>query len=171
MTIAGKCLLLGMGSPILSDDGVGLFVARALKGRIPGLLVSETHVTGLGLLDLIDGTEKLFLADAMIREESEPGEVLIFPPSTGTLHLASSHGMDFADLLEMGRNAMLDMPREVTVYGITISTPVAFGATRHSKTSSKSPNSSVVNKSSRKGGRASEWIVPPPSLMTRRSFS
>ena len=122
-----KTLLLGMGSPILSDDGVGLFVVRSLVGRVPGLDVDEAHITGLGLLDRIGGYDRIFLADAMISENAEPGEVLIFPPSTGTLHLASSHGLDFADLLEMGRSGGLAMPEDVTIYGIPIKTPVAFG--------------------------------------------
>lgn len=124
---APKTLLLGMGSPILSDDGVGLLVVRSFVGRIPGLDVDEAHITGLGLLDRICGFDRLFLADAMISENAAAGEVLIFPPSTGTLHLASSHGLDFADLLEMGKSSGLAMPTDVTIYGIPIKTPVAFG--------------------------------------------
>lgn len=118
-----------MGSPILSDDGVGLFAARLLKDRIPGLSADECFITGLGLLDLVSGRDILFIVDAMIDPQRKPGDLYIGPPGRGTLHLASSHGLDFADLLELGRNSGLDMPASVTIYGITIETPVAFGET------------------------------------------
>jgi len=61
-----KTLILGLGNPILSDDGIGLVVAERLKGRVGGVDVISTPLTGLHLLDLMVGYDALFLIDAMI---------------------------------------------------------------------------------------------------------
>ncbi len=50
-----KTLVLGIGNPVLSDDGVGLSIARSLEGEIEGVEVIAADVSGLNLLDLIQG--------------------------------------------------------------------------------------------------------------------
>jgi hydrogenase maturation protease len=54
-----KVLILGMGNPILSDDGVGLVIARALEGRIEGARIETSPIIGLGLLDMVTGYERI----------------------------------------------------------------------------------------------------------------
>jgi len=48
-----KTLILGLGNPILSDDGVGFRVAEELKGRLNKqvITVREASAAGLDLLD------------------------------------------------------------------------------------------------------------------------
>ena len=60
-----KALILGMGNPILSDDGVGLAMAEMLKDRICGVDVAASAMIGLSLFDLITGYDVIFIVDAM----------------------------------------------------------------------------------------------------------
>jgi hydrogenase maturation protease len=122
-----KTLILGMGNPILSDDGVGLLVARALEGKIPDAEVLTTTMVGLNLLDHVRGYERLFLIDALVSGRNNPGEVRKVPTGEGTRHLFSSHGLDFFDLIELGKNLGFQMPEVAGIYGIEIENPVAFG--------------------------------------------
>jgi hydrogenase maturation protease len=122
-----KTLILGMGNPILSDDGVGLCIARALEGKIPNARVVTTQMVGLNLLDHLRGYEKLFLIDALVSGKNVPGELKKVPSGEGTRHLFSSHGLDFFDLLELGKNLGLQMPEVAGIYGIEIENPVSFG--------------------------------------------
>ena len=47
-----RILILGVGNPVLSDDGVGIHVARMLRDRgLPGVDVEELPASGLELLD------------------------------------------------------------------------------------------------------------------------
>jgi len=70
-----KTLVLGLGNSILTDDGVGCFVARELEGRLSykGVEIMESSVGGLGLLDLLAGYDKAIIIDAIHTEEGKPG--------------------------------------------------------------------------------------------------
>ena len=46
-----KTLVLGIGNPILTDDGVGIKVAQKLKEKNPELEVVETSEAGIAILD------------------------------------------------------------------------------------------------------------------------
>jgi len=49
-----KTLILGLGNPILSDDGVGFRVAGELRGRLDQqeVTVMETSMAGLSSIDI-----------------------------------------------------------------------------------------------------------------------
>lgn len=128
---AVKTLILGMGNPILSDDGIGIAVARALDGKIPGAQVEVSAMIGLELLDIMEGYDRIVVIDAMCTRGGRPGEVRKIAPEggAGTMHLFSSHGVHFFELMELGRNCGLDMPEVAAVYGIEIGECVCFDET------------------------------------------
>ena len=122
-----KTLILGLGNPILSDDGIGLIVAERLRGRVDGVDVISTPLTGLHLLDLMVGYDALFLIDAMITAESQPGELIFIPPDEISLSTLSSHGFNLLEILKLGEKLDLSVPELKWVYGITIGRSPAFG--------------------------------------------
>ena len=124
-----KTLILGMGNPILSDDGVGLLTAEKLLDRIPGTDVASSAMIGLSLFDLIIGYDTLFIIDAMTTRDGKFGELKKIGEDDrhGTLHLFSSHGLNIFELMELGVRCGYDMPRLSAVYGIEIGDEVAFG--------------------------------------------
>ena len=126
-----KTLILGMGNPILSDDGVGLLAAEKLRERVPGADVASSAMIGLSLFDLIIGYDTLFIIDAMTTRDGKLGELKKIGEDDrrGTLHLFSSHGMNIFDLMELGVRCGYDMPRLSAFYGIEIGDEVAFGET------------------------------------------
>jgi hydrogenase maturation protease len=123
-----KTLVLGMGNPILGDDGVGIVVARSLEGQTPGVDVATSAMIGLDLMDLMEGYDRLYVIDAMCTRTGVPGEVrkISEDDGPGTMHLFSSHGLHFFEIMELGRRCGIDMPRLVTVYGIEIGDCVTF---------------------------------------------
>ena len=52
-----KSLVLGLGNPILSDDGAGIRVAQYIRQHYhrQGVTMMEASQAGLNLLDLIAG--------------------------------------------------------------------------------------------------------------------
>lgn len=124
-----KILILGMGNPILSDDGVGLLVAEKLWGRISGADVATSAMIGLSLFDLILGYDTVFIIDAMTTRNGEVGTLrkISERDRCGTLHLFSSHGLNIFDLMELGARCGFEMPRLAAVYGIEIGSELAFG--------------------------------------------
>jgi hydrogenase maturation protease len=122
-------LILGMGNPILSDDGVGLSIAKLLQTRINGADVAYSAMIGLNLLDLILDYKMVFIIDAMTSSTSVIGKLskISADGRSGTLHLFSSHGLNIFDLVEFGALCGLEMPILGAVYGIEIGSEVAFG--------------------------------------------
>ena len=65
-----KTLILGIGNPILTDDRVGIKIARKLKEEKPELEVVETSESGISLLDFIVGYNKLIIIDSIKEVEN-----------------------------------------------------------------------------------------------------
>jgi hydrogenase maturation protease len=117
-----RTLVLGLGNPIVSDDGVGFAVVDALKEKVRGSSVSflTSSLAGVNLLDIVSDFERLVLVDAVVG--IPPGEVRRwegeFPLTRNT---ASSHGMDFSSALELGRRMGYAIPTRIIVFGIGVS--------------------------------------------------
>ncbi len=124
-----KVLILGMGNPILSDDGVGLVIAERLREMIPGVDVVSSNMIGVSLIDDIIGYDRIFVIDAMITATGKLGRLQKIVPEgkDGTRHLFSSHGVNFFELMALGRLLGYAMPEVGGVYGIGINKEVAFG--------------------------------------------
>ena len=117
-----------MGNPILSDDGVGIVIANSLEGRFEGVDVATSAMIGLDLLDMIEGYDRIYVIDAMCTRDGRIGEVhkVFKEGNEGTMHLFSSHGIHFFELMELGERCGLNMPVVGAVYGIEIGDCVCF---------------------------------------------
>jgi len=117
-----KILVLGVGNPILSDDGVGIHVARALAEKmIPGVHVEELAASGLELLDVVRGYDKVIIVDAIQTRNGRPGDFYILEEKDfeKSIHGSSPHGINIATALALGRTIVpKDMPKEVVFCAI-----------------------------------------------------
>ncbi|HYA43201.1 MAG TPA: hydrogenase maturation protease [Syntrophobacteraceae bacterium] len=136
-----KTLILGMGNPILSDDGVGLAIAQRLRDSIRGVDVAFSSMIGLDLFDLILGYDAIFIIDAMTTKGGEAGELkkILGRDRCGTLHLFSSHGLNIFELMELGLRCGFEMPHLKMVYGIEIGSETAFGGSLSTAMNEKLP--------------------------------
>jgi len=75
-------LVLGLGNPLRGDDGVGCRVVEELTRRElpPGVQVLDGGAAGLGLLDLMEGWERVVVVDAA-DVGREAGEFVRFTPA------------------------------------------------------------------------------------------
>ena len=122
-----RTLILGIGNPILCDDGVGLHIASELDGVFADVEVSTTTMIDLNLLDMLADYDKVFIIDAIQTGTACIGTVRRLSPGEGSLHLSSSHGIHFFDLLQLGRNLGYRIPEISGIYGIEIGEESIFG--------------------------------------------
>lgn len=117
LSLTVKTLIVGVGNPILSDDGVGIYAARMLLARgIPGVSIEELPASGLELLDMVIGYERVVIIDAIQTKGGVPGDHYILSEDDfeKAVHGASPHGINIATALAMGRKIVPDkMPKEV----------------------------------------------------------
>jgi hydrogenase maturation protease len=122
LRIPVRVLILGVGNPILSDDGVGIHVARELKKRsIPGVDVEELAASGLELLDVVRGYDKVVIIDAIQTTKGRPGELHILEEKDfeKSIHGSSPHGINIATALALGRKLVpAEMPKEVVFFAV-----------------------------------------------------
>ena len=122
-------LVLGVGNPILTDDGIGIKIAQRLKEENAKLKVIETSEAGIALLDLIAGYDKLIIIDSIQTEKGKPGDLYKLEPGDlkPSKDFSSSHGIDVATAFELGKGLGYRMPKFVSIYAVEIKDNTTFG--------------------------------------------
>lgn len=111
-----RTIVVGIGNPILCDDGVGIHAAMAAReayGRDDVTFV-EASVGGLRLLDVIKGYERVIMVDAILTQDGRPGDIHVLGPNDlcASLHADCSHDMSLPAALELGHRMGMVLPEE-----------------------------------------------------------
>lgn len=126
-----KALVLGLGNPILTDDGVGIEVVHALRPKIddPQVTLHESSLGGLNLLDILVGYDRVIIVDAIQTRDGATGDVyhLKSDDFEPCLHVSCAHDVDFATALELGRKIGLRLPKDITIVAIEVQDVTTFG--------------------------------------------
>jgi hydrogenase maturation protease len=117
-------LVIGLGNPILTDDGIGIYIVRALAlhSLPPGVVLAETSLGGLRLLETILGYKRIILVDAIQTVNGRPGDIHTLHPSSlkASLHSGSTHDLSLSGALQLGRELGMDIPddSEITIIAV-----------------------------------------------------
>ncbi len=126
-----RTLILGMGNPILSDDGFGLVVADRLRQlALPeDVEVTTSEVAGLRLLELLRGYRKVVIVDALASGDRSPGDIARFSGDDfrGGARYSSAHSIGIRTVLDAGERMGYDMPHEVVAYAVEAEDVETFG--------------------------------------------
>lgn len=121
-----KTLVLGLGNPILGDDGVGWKVAEAVQSEIVNqkseLEVDFASLGGLSLMERMLGYEHVILIDSIETGQAPVGTLRTFPlaalenPMAG--HTASAHDASLLTALRAAQELGADVPAMVDIVAI-----------------------------------------------------
>lgn len=130
MTQAARPLLVvGLGNPILSDDGIGWRVAAVVREWLAkhelhdcGVEVKEVAVGGLSLAEMLAGYERAIIVDAIMTGQGVPGAVYHFELADlpGTLNTASAHDTNLATALRALRRFGADVPQDDAIHIVAV---------------------------------------------------
>jgi hydrogenase maturation protease len=118
----GAVLILGLGNPLQRDDGVGCRVIEELERRSlpPGVEVLDAGTPGIGLLNLLEGRQRVLIVDAA-EMGRQPGEFVRFAADevtlTGSTERFSLHRTAVADALALAHALALPLP-EIVFFGV-----------------------------------------------------
>ncbi len=126
-----KTVVLGLGNPILCDDGVGNRIALELEdilGQQQDVTVMETSMSGLSLIDLLAGYDKAIIVDAIQTGKGKVGQIyrLTSDAFNDTRHASSPHDVNFATALELGNQLGMAMPKQIVIYAIEVADTSTF---------------------------------------------
>jgi hydrogenase maturation protease len=120
-----KTLVIGLGNPILGDDGVGWKVAKELTPLVDPDSSVEIDCVALGGLSLMErmlGYQRVIVIDSMETGQNPEGCVQSFPladlenPYAG--HSASAHDASLITALEAAQAIGAEIPSRVDVVAI-----------------------------------------------------
>lgn len=121
---SNKILIVGLGNPILGDDGVGWEVAEQIRQQVqdPGVDIECLAVGGLRLMEFMIGYDQAIVIDSLTSWDHPIGQVTSFlledMPDLTAGHTTSAHDTSLQTALEMGRRMGFDLPEQVNVIGI-----------------------------------------------------
>jgi len=132
-----KTLIVGLGNPILGDDGIGWRVAERIQARLQAepvgaqdLEVDCLALGGLSLMERLVGYDEAILVDAIHLGQSPVGSLLVVPladiPDTMAGHLSSSHDTSLKTAIQIGKSLGAHLPDKITVVGVETSNSYDF---------------------------------------------
>lgn len=129
---ASRTLVVGVGSTIRGDDGVGPVVAAEVCAR--GGAGFEALVFDGSALDLLTAmaggpaADRLVVIDCMATGKLAEGDVarLVVPPSDGDPGFLSSHHAGILELHAMARRLSCPLPADVRCYAVGVRDATAF---------------------------------------------
>lgn len=136
-----KTLIIGLGNPILTDDGVGVKVAFELERIVdlashPEITITEASAGGLRLMESILGYDKVVLIDAyyLKPETTTPGKVHKLSLDdlrsvTPTQHSTSAHDTSLVIALDAAESMGYSIPTEFSIYAVEVENILDFSET------------------------------------------
>ena len=133
-----KTLVVGLGNPILTDDGVGVKVAYEVATALPSELsdlttITEASVGGLRLMEMMVDYEKAIIIDAYMPMDRpiSPGTIHRMTLEdlksiSPTQHSASAHDTTLVTALETGRQLGIGLPDEIVIFAIEVENVMDF---------------------------------------------
>lgn len=123
MSVDGRILVMGVGNPLMRDEGAGPRTVEILMGSFEfpdNVEVVDCGTMGYTILDVIRGVDHLIVVDALRADDLEPGTVVRLVPdefaSRQVMH--SLHDVRLPEVLEAA--ALIgDTPQTVAI-GIQI---------------------------------------------------
>ncbi|MBN2589317.1 MAG: HyaD/HybD family hydrogenase maturation endopeptidase [Sedimentisphaerales bacterium] len=116
-------IVLGLGNPLMSDEGIGIFLINRLtelSEQFPEVDFFDAGTGGITLLHLFEGRDRAIIIDCAYMDE-EPGRIRRFTPdqvkSVKQLAHQSLHEQDIMKIIEMAK-LMEQCPKEVILFGI-----------------------------------------------------
>lgn len=127
-----RTLIVGLGNPLLTDDAVGILIARRLAaclGDRANITVEEASVGGLQLAEMLIGYERAILIDAICRPSGVPGTVHCLSPGDfrGSPRAAGLHDMSFVEALNLLRRLGAALPKEIIILAVEAADVTTFG--------------------------------------------
>ena len=119
-----RILVIGLGSPIMTDDAIGLEVSEKIeKMKIPDVETRQEAIGGLDIIPVLWGYKNAIIVDAIKTGQYDVGTVIIFDPEDfePTVTNASAHDFNLATAMKIGREMEPEqMPDRVVFVAVEV---------------------------------------------------
>jgi hydrogenase maturation protease len=140
-SVAGDIIVLGLGNPLMSDEGIGCRIIECLLAqaeKFPSVDFVDAGTGGLSVLHLIANRKKAIIIDCAYME-MEPGAIKKFRPdevkTIKKLAHLSLHETDIIKVINLAK-MLGQYPKQLVIFGIephTIESQPALSNTLNAK--------------------------------------
>jgi hydrogenase maturation protease len=128
--IPDRTLVIGLGNPILGDDGVGWRVVQEVESRLtekgstksPQLEFEYLSLGGLSLMERMVGYRDVLVVDSIVAGQNPMGTIYSLPlrglPNFSSGHTTAVHDTSLQTALDVGRKLDLKLPEDVWVVAV-----------------------------------------------------
>lgn len=130
--MSSHTLVLGLGNPILRDDGVGWRVVEGASRELDeeGIEFDCVALGGLALMERLIGHDRAILVDAIQTVGGSAGAVYqLSLDDLPTLHANAIHDASLKEALELGQRMGARLPREIIIVAVEAVDVLNFGET------------------------------------------
>jgi hydrogenase maturation protease len=120
-----KTIVIGLGNPILGDDGVGWQIARQVQQRndFPSTIdVDCLSIGGISLMERLIGYDRAILIDSFVTNKNPVGTLFCFSldelPNRALGHIFSAHDTTLQNALKIGQELGAQLPKEITIVAV-----------------------------------------------------
>ncbi len=144
-------LILGLGSSILTDAGIGVYLTNDIQnsGLISNVDYKTDFLISLEILELINGYKTLIVIDGIKSEKDQIGNVKIFSLAdfSPTIHLSNIHDFEFSQIIQLGELLGLNMPKSIHIISIEVQDNLTFSNNLSTELTAQYPDikSKVIN--------------------------
>ena len=124
MMTQAKTLVVGLGNPILGDDGVGWRVADEIARQLleSSVEIDKLALGGLSLMERLVGYDRVIIVDAIQTQGGRIGDVYWLDlrdlPDRAAGHTTAVHDTSLQTALQLGRQMGASLPDDVQIVGI-----------------------------------------------------
>jgi hydrogenase maturation protease len=120
-----KTLVVGLGNPILGDDGIGWQIAQTLQQvkEIPSDVTIEClAIGGISLMEALIDYDRAILIDSIVTDHVPIGTVTCYKlgdlPNMTSGHMSSAHDTSLVDALQLGGSLGANLPEDITIVAV-----------------------------------------------------
>ena len=121
--MAKDIVVLGLGNPLMHDEGIGVYVVERLQQqavKFPDVEFVDAGTGGMNVLHLIANRKKAIIVDCALMGQA-PGTIRRFTPddvvSVKQVSHFSLHDVDILKVLELSKQ-LEECPPEIIIFGI-----------------------------------------------------
>ncbi len=127
-----RTIVIGVGNPILSDDSVGIRIARDVQAQMAPderVDVTEMYAGGLRLMEAMSGYDRALIVDAVETGDGPPGTIHTFSRQDLRVmrNVSGVHDTSLAMALQVGDRLAVPLPAEIRIWGVEIGDGASFG--------------------------------------------
>jgi len=136
-------VIIGLGNEFMRDDGLGIYALREIRKRIEAngpdevpdkgasshnIILRESTVGGLELLDCLVGYQNCILLDAVVTGKYPVGTVYrhIYHYNDEPVRLITSHQINLTELLGFAKLYQTVVPSSIIIYGMEAADVMTF---------------------------------------------